>query len=339
MFTSATVKLTGWYLFILMTISVIFSVVIYNIASNEVNDRLRQLQTNIQNAPFPVEVPERFNYAALRNAQYEAANQNLAWRLVYANIVILIASGAGSYFLARRTLRPIEEAHEAQTRFVSDASHELKTPLSVMKTELEVALRDPNLSQQEAREIIESNLEEVNKLAALSATLLQLSQLDYGELETKPIQLSDITRAVVKKYDKTGTRIDLTAPKSLTIQANKTSIEELVTIMVDNALKYSPNTTVVKVKLSKYGKQAMLTIINSGSGISAEDMPFIFDRFYRADTARTRNAKIDGHGLGLSLAKRLVELHQGELSVSSAPDHETTFTILLPLAESQANLK
>lgn len=339
MFKSATVKLTGWYLLILMTISVVFSVVIYNVASSEVNDRLRQLQTNIQKAPFPVDLPERFNYAALRNAQYEAANQNLAWRLVYANIVILLVSGGGSYFLARRTLRPIEEAHEAQARFVSDASHELKTPLSVMKTELEVALRDPNFSQHEARELIESNLEEVNKLAALSGTLLQLSQLDHDQLETELISLSDIAADVVKRYDKTGKRLELTAPKSLIITANPTSIEELLTILVDNALKYSPEHSVATVRLSKHGEQAAITVTNAGSGISPEDLPHIFDRFYRADTARTRNKKTSGHGLGLSLAKRIVELHNGELSVSSAPDHETIFTIFLPIANSQANLK
>lgn len=322
-----------------MSISVVFSVVIYNIASNEVNDRLRQLQTNIQNAPFPVDVPDRLNYAALRNAQYEAANQNLAWRLTYANIVILIAGGAGSYFLARRTLRPIEEAHDAQTRFVSDASHELKTPLAVMKMELEMALRDTHLSQQEAREIIESSLEEVNKLSALSSTLLQLSQFDHTILETTSVSLSEIVRHIVKKYDKTGKRITLTTPKSLALTANQTSIEELITILVDNALKYSPKDSVITVTLTKQDKHAIVTVANSGDGISPEDLPHIFDRFYRADTARTRNHKVDGHGLGLSLAKRIVELHQGELSVSSAPNHETIFTISLPIADSQANLK
>lgn len=322
-----------------MSISVVFSVAIYNIASNEVNDRLRQLQTNIQNAPFPVDVPERLNYAALRNAQYEAANQNLAWRLMYANIVILVAGGAGSYFLARRTLRPIEEAHEAQTRFVSDASHELKTPLAVMKMELEVALRDAHLSEQEAREIIESSLEEVNKLSTLSNTLLQLSQFDHTTLEIAPVSLSDTIRYIIKKYDKTGKRITLSAPKSLVLTANQTSIEELLTILVDNALKYSPKDSVVAVTLAKHDRHAVVTVANSGNGISPEDLPHIFDRFYRADTARTRNNKVDGHGLGLSLAKRIVELHNGELSVSSALKHDTIFTISLPIADSQANLK
>lgn len=318
-----------------MTISIVFSIVIYNVASNEVNDRLRQLQTNIQNAPFPVEVPERLNYAALRNAQFEAANQNLAWRLIYANIVILLAGGAGSFFLARRTLRPIEQAHEAQARFVSDASHELKTPLSVMKTELEVGLRDKELSQQDARDLIESSLEEVNKLASLSATLLQLSQFEHTELEQEHVSLNDIASRIVKKYDKTRERIEFSsASDDLIIYANKTSIEELVTLLVDNALKYSPETSPVTLTLAKQGKYAAMTITNSGNGISAEDLPHIFERFYRADTSRSRNNKASGHGLGLSLAKRIVELHDGELSVTSAPNSETTFTVLLPRDDS-----
>jgi two-component system sensor histidine kinase CiaH len=336
MFQSATLKLTAWYLLILMSISLIFSLVIHNIATTELHDRLDKLQTRFEHeadrVSFNIPLPDRLDYIALRNAQYEAASKNLAIQLIYVNLFILAIGGAGSYFLARRTLRPIEEAHEAQSQFVSDASHELKTPLAVMKTELEVALNDKNLKIGEAKELLRSNLEEVNKLSILSATLLLLSQLDHDSLEKEKVSLNDITKQIIKKYDKSGRRITFTAShKEYSVFANRTSLEELITILIDNALKYSPNKSLITIKTGKLNKNALFEITNTGKGIAATDLPHIFDRFYRADSARTKNSAKDGHGLGLSLAKRIVELHGGELSASSAPDHATTFTFLVPL--------
>jgi signal transduction histidine kinase len=339
MFQSATLKLTGWYLLILMSISVIFSLSIYNIASHEVNDRLVQLQERIENGPVDIPLPSRLSYEALREAQYEQANHNLMLQLVYANIVILAAGGAGSYFLARRTLEPIEETHEAQARFVSDASHELKTPLAVMRTELEVALRDTSLQKKELRALLASNLEEVNKLSNLAVTLLHLSTLEHEELEKEPLDLNTIVQEIVHKYDKASRRIHFTpSQKPQLVEANRASLEELITILVDNALKYSPHGSLVATATSERSSQACFEITNTGRGISAEDLPHIFDRFYRANTARSKDGTSDGHGLGLSLAKKIVELHQGELLATSAPDHATTFTVLLPkLGQSPAN--
>lgn len=345
MFQSATLKLTGWYLLILMSISILFSVAIYNIATIELNTRLQQLQSRFELNQTTI-IPQwidaqhdpRFN--VLRVEQAERANRNILEALFYVNIMILVFGGAGSYFLARRTLKPIEDAHEAQSRFTSDASHELRTPLAAMKTELEVALRDKDISKQDIRELLESNLEEVNNLSTLASTLLQLSRLDHEGLAKEKIPLGKLTQTLAKKYDKTGTRISYTpTSKDPPVYANPASIEELITILIDNALKYSPADSLVTIKTSRSGKHARFEITNTGKGISAEELPHIFDRFYRADTARTKNGA-SGHGLGLSLAKKIVELHNGELSATSAPDHATTFVFLLPIFnKSQANSK
>lgn len=335
MFTSATLRLTAWYLLILMTISVIFSVAIYNLASKEVDERLSQLQTKIERVTgdlkIAVPLPDRLDYIALRNAQREEANQNLTIQLVYANLLVLALGGAGSYFLARRTLQPIEEAHEIQARFVSDASHELKTPLTAMKTEIEVALHSNDLSAAEMRELLESNLEEVNKLSNLSTTLLQLSQLDHSGLEKEELSLNSIIADASKKYDKSGSRIVFTPSKHRSsIHGNRPAIEELVTILMDNALKYSPRSSQIAIKTRRLKRGIQLSIANEGEGIKEEDLAHIFDRFYRGDTARTKNADVKGHGLGLALAKRIVEIHHGELTVSSAPKQKTTFIVILP---------
>lgn len=330
MFHSAVLKLTGWYLLILMIISFLFSVTIYNVSTGEVSERLNEFQTRLEQ---PGMIPDDSDpnhrlFSAFRNNQRDMANRNIWATLVYVNLFIFFGGGVLSYLLARRTLGQIEESHEAQSRFVSDVSHELRTPLAAMKAELEVALRDKKLSKDEMRELLGSNLEEVNKLTVLSKTLLQLSRLDHENLEISTIDLGIMTADVVQRYDKNANRITTTLPaKPLQIHANAATVEELITILVDNALKYSPETSPISIKLSRQGKMASFAIANEGAGIPADDLPHIFDRFYRADSSRTKG----GAGLGLSLAKKIVELQGGELSVSSAKNQKTTFQFVLPI--------
>jgi signal transduction histidine kinase len=331
-FQSATLKLTVWYLAILIAISLLFSIIIYSIASGEVNTRLGYFQRNTP----PSFIVNQSRFDNLRDVQVHEAESNLLSSLIVTNICIWIAGGIGSYYLARRTLIPIEKAHEAQSRFTSDASHELRTPLASMKTELEVALRDPTLDKDEMRELLESNLEEVDKLTKLSHILLQLSQLDHENIIREKVNVYEIIQSVLERYDKTGKRVHVSNDTPYNIMANKSSVEELLTILLDNALKYSPNDSRVNIKLIGQKHMAGFAISNEGKGIAADVLPHIFDRFYRVDTSRTNEEK-KGYGLGLSLAKKIVELHNGELSVSSAPRQETTFRVLVPnFKQSQA---
>jgi signal transduction histidine kinase len=332
MFESATVKLTAWYMVILIAISLLFSIVIYSTASSEIGSRLGYLQNDtriILNVPA-----SRFD--SLRDAQVHQARANLIISLVITNLCIWVAGGIGSYYLARRTLRPIEEAHEAQSRFTSDASHELRTPLASMKTEIEVALRDTKLSKEEMRELLSSNLEEVNKLSQLSQTLLQLSRLDHDNIPREKVKLYQTAQAVIERLDHDGSRIKIEDKKSHEVFANPANVEELFTILLDNALKYSPADSQVLVSFIRQRQLSGFEVSNEGEGIAPDILPHIFDRFYRADTSRTSGNK-KGYGLGLALAKKIVELHDGELTVSSAPNKKTTFRVLLPiLRKSQA---
>jgi signal transduction histidine kinase len=208
-----------------------------------------------------------------------------------------------------------------------------------MKTELEVALRDPALSKSEMRELLTSNLEEVNKLTQISQTLLLLSRLEHSPLPTGRVAFDDIVRRIIGRLNLTKPRIVYAAPtKPLYIAAHQVSIEELVTILIDNALKYSPPSSKVHVNLKKDGKKARLEVINTGKGISPEDLPHIFERFYRVDESRT-NGNDTGFGLGLSLAKKIVELHHGDFTASSEPNKETIFTVSLPLYEKPSRRK
>lgn len=329
MFQSATLKLTGWYLLILMSISLIFSVAIYSIASREIGARLQDLESRYESSIIPELEP---SYAEFRDRQNSVANANLFLSLVYVNVVILITGGVGSYALARRTLQDIEEAHEAQSRFTSDASHELRTPLAVMKSEIEVALRDPKASKDELRDTLQSSLEEVDKLSRLSKVLLQLSKIEHTDIPMEKIFLKPILTDVIKRHNQPKARIKLiTATNTPAVLGNKDSIEELCMILLENALKYSPSDSLITIKVGKRNNKGCIEITNTGKGIGAEDLPHIFDRFYRADTARTNNHANGGHGLGLALAKKIVEIHHGDLSATSALDHATTFTVLLPI--------
>lgn len=328
MFESATLKLTGWYILILMAISLLFSVLVYQISFGEVRTQLEQYEKGIQGTSRLV-IPRTFDFKELHDKQLDEARGSLILALVYINVVLLITGGLGSYLLARRTLRPIEESHEAQSRFVSDASHELRTPLAAMTTELEVALRDPSLTKAEMKELLDSNLEEVRKLTTLTQTLLQLSTGKQHELLITSFSLEQVTRERIEKYDQSGTRVSLVATSGAAlVYAHQASIEELITILLDNALKYSPPISSISIKLFSRGGRVMFSITNTGQGIKASDLTHIFDRFYRADTSRSGDG---GHGLGLALAKQISELHKADLSVTSTVGKTTEFRFSLPI--------
>lgn len=340
MFESATLKLTVWYLIILMGVGLLFSVIIYQLATAEVSSQLELIRQRLQieAETLQIALPE-YNFAELQELQMQQAKASLFTNLLYMNLFLLALGGIVSYLMARRTLEPIEQTHEAQSRFTSDASHELRTPLAAMKTELEVALRDKSLSKKEMRELLTSNLEEVDKLAKISQTLLLLSRLDHGALPTGRVAIDDIARRLVENHNRAKSRITYLPPdKPLYVNAHKVSIEELMTILVDNALKYSPPSSKVRVTLARRGKKARLEVTNAGKGIPPEDLPHIFDRFYRVDESRSSSEK-SGFGLGLSLAKKIVEMHGGDLSVSSEPDKKTTFSVSLPLYEAPSKRK
>ncbi len=335
MFQSATLKLTAWYLAILMAISITFSVVIYQLNYREISFRLESLQHSIIDG-FTGTVPfsTYFDYSTdgatspLVTESRKASNQMIL-SLIYINLVVLIAGGLGAFFLARRTLRPIAEAHEAQSRFTSDASHELRTPLSAMKTELEVNLRDSKLEIGEARELLESNLEEVEKLIQLSEMLLHLSRLDHDKLEVDTVDVPVLLEEILKRYPAEQSRFSITSRKKATTLANEAAVNELMGILIDNAIKYSPEGSTIYIRVFEQRGHVGFEIKNEGERIPEEKLPKLFERFFRADTSRTNSAK-NGYGLGLSIAKKIVDVHHGELTVSSGDDF-TTFTFYLPI--------
>jgi len=332
MFRSATIRLTGWYLLILMLISVVFSTVIYAVTYNELDLRLGRFQNSMQqtNNFIPLLVASGFDNA--RSAELTEAKANIIIELFYVNVVILVTGGITSYFLARRSLLPLEKAHEEQSRFTSDASHELRTPLAVMKTEIEVTLRDKKASNENLKETLASNLEEVDKLSKLAEMLLDLSRLESEKLEFRQVNFSKIAKDIIDSNKQPDSRLQFDAKKQIYVYGNETALADLVKILIDNAMKYSPETTQISAKLYNSSKHAKLEVKNTGPGIKPDKIEHIFERFYRADDSRTNGSK-KSYGLGLSLAKKIVDLHNGEIVVKSSPNVETVFTIILPLGQ------
>lgn len=327
MFESATLKLTGWFLLVIMTVSILFSVLIYYTSTTEFYGRFDVLW---QKAPLSEPTADSESWREYRHDQAEEAAHTILMNLININGFVLIAGGIASYLMANKTLQPLKRAHDKQARFVSNASHEFRTPLAVMKTEIEVALRDHTLSSGDLRTLLTSNLEEVNKLSRLSQTLLSLSKMEHQKLARGKANLNDAIDAVIERYDKQRKRITIERPDRVVyVYSDPLALEALSSIFIDNALKYSPKDSTVTIRISERRGSVTLRITNTGEGIDQKDIHHIFDSFYRADGART-SSDTHSFGFGLSLAKRIVALHEGELSVESEEGVRTTFIVTLP---------
>ncbi|MCL6558200.1 MAG: HAMP domain-containing histidine kinase, partial [Firmicutes bacterium] len=268
---------------------------------------------------------------------FEETKRRIALQLVFINLGLLTLSGFAGYFLAGRTLKPIEEMLNEQKRFTADASHELRTPLTAMKTEIEVALRDPSFDIGQAKDLLQSNLEEIEKLQRLSDNLLTLSQYekDRDSRNFEEVALVDVFSEAVKKIqplaEAKGIQI-LSELQNISLEADKTGLVQLFTIFLDNAVKYSPENAKVNVGATARKNKAVITVQDSGIGIRAGELPYIFNRFYRADASRTKS-QVQGYGLGLAIAKAIIDSHGGKVEVKSAPGKGTTFTVFLPLRQ------
>lgn len=337
-FHDASVKLAGTYLIILMALSLVFSVSLYQVLTNEFDKNLAR-NTDIlehSNRPRPDQSwRDDFLLNQINNSRI--GKNRIERQLVVLNLFILVFGGGICYWLARRSLEPIERSHLALERFTSDASHELRTPLTAMQTEIEVALMNPKLDTKSAKNLLQSNLEEVNRLGVLSERLLVLARLDEHELPKEPVLVSDILAQAVKSVqpmaDAKSIKIKRTLDsktKNLQFMADKTSIIELIIILLDNAVKYSGDKSQVELTVESKHNKLYLKVSDKGPGINEQDLPHIFKRFYRADQSRTKNTQ-HGYGLGLALADKIARIHGGDISVKSSPSSGSDFIISLPL--------
>jgi signal transduction histidine kinase len=275
--------------------------------------------------------PSGVNISELNHRIHQRIDQiqqsAIEW-LVLLNVAVLVVGANLAYYLARRTLRPVELAMEAQAQFASDASHELRTPLTVMQSENEGALRLLDLTEP-AKAVFKSNLEELAHLKVLSEGLLRLAR-DSGEVSLEPVWIDELAAQAkrhVAKFAQTKAIAICLAVPHLQAFADAPSLVQSIVILLDNAIQYSPEKSSVHIEGRTRGKRIALSVRDEGPGIASNDLQHIFDRFYRTEQSRRRDSA--GHGLGLSLAKKLVEQQRGAITGESAVGKGSTFTIFL----------
>jgi len=332
-FKWARIKLTALYLATIMLITVSFSVGVYSILTHEV-ERFGRIQRNrIENRIIPAS-PGHPPFLLDDPALINETRTRVAVTLVVIDAVILVCSGLLGYLLAGRTLRPIKDMVDEQHRFISDASHEFKTPLTALKSSFEVSLRDPNLDIGQAKRLIKDGVEDVDNLSTLATSLLELAQFEkpnhkngFETLELDEVvgKAIDVIKPLAQKnYIKVNFQ-----GSHLKVFGDKDKLTQVFTILLDNAVKYShagKNVDIVSTSLDS--KTVRVKVVDQGIGISSKDLPHVFDRFYRADSSRSK-ADVSGYGLGLSIAKSIVEAHEGKISVESELGKGTTVQLNL----------
>jgi heavy metal sensor kinase len=226
-------------------------------------------------------------------------------------------------------------AIEQQRRFTADASHELRTPLSIMRSELDVAIRSSQTSKS-SRAVLESARDEVSRMAHIVEDLMTLARIDEGAhpLARARVDLSMLSQDVTERFKRSANDKKITTSfdgEPVLVLVDEALFGQLLTNMIDNAVKYTPEGGSIAVSVSKNGRVARVAVQNSGSTISEEDRRRVFDRFYRTDKARSRSK--GGAGLGLSISKWIAEAHGGTITVQSDPAVGTTFIVSLPLVD------
>lgn len=327
---SSRTRLTLTYLSIIMALSIGFSTVFYFQSVSEARGNLAGQRESLSDFLYFYS-PE--NIQTIQESQLGNFKRNLIKNLTALNVGMLMLGAAVSYILARRSLRPLEEALTQQGRFTSDAAHELRTPLTAMKTETEVALRMRSLTAKEARAVMRSNLEEIAKLETLTSALLRLAR-SSEKVDTSNWQdykLADILRAARSRLiDKAEARkISIKLPKTkLVVHGDPDQLTELFVTLIGNAVKYSHDGGEVSIKATS-NDRINVDVTDRGIGIAEVDLPHIFERFYRADQSRSKRGA-EGYGLGLSLAEAIAATHGGKITVKSEYGKGSTFTVSLP---------
>jgi signal transduction histidine kinase len=241
-------------------------------------------------------------------------------------------AAVGGLYMARRAVRPVREAFERQRAFIADASHELKTPLTLIRVDTEVlqgSLKDPD-----DRELADEVLAETDRMGRILSDLLTMARLDAGALEVahKPFDLSNLIEEETERFRvrsaREGIRLEVRAPDELLATGDPARTGQILAALLDNALRFTPSGGSVEVRASRQDGTIEATVTDTGPGISPEHLARIFDRFYRVESARTREG--GGTGIGLAIARGLARAQDGDLEAMNAKDGGAVFRLKLP---------
>ena len=289
-------------------------------------EKYRLITEKVNNSFYP---DAKYLVIAINTTQLEEATERYVKLIVIMMSFFWLLSVAASMYLAKWSRRPIQESLEKQKAFVENASHELRTPLAVIQNRLEVLFRKPESTILDNSENIASSLDEVRNMRLLTTNLLNLARRDDGikpEIETLDSSFFDKVftnyAMIAEESEK-----EFTAQNQVgrSIQTDKTLLQQLMTILFDNAIKYTEDDGQVTFTVRTNDRHLYITVADNGPGIADEDKKKIFDRFYRVDKARTRQK--GGFGLGLSLAQQIVLALKGTIIVKDNQPKGTIFEV------------
>jgi two-component system, OmpR family, manganese sensing sensor histidine kinase len=245
-------------------------------------------------------------------------------------------TGIAGWMLGGFAMQPVRRSYEQLQRFTSDASHELRAPVAAILSNAQVGLLAPTEDRQQPRQRLENIVTQSKSMSALIANLLFLARHE-GQLNFQDITKTDIIELLKSLHEQyqilateKGLEFNLYVPTtSLVICCDRDLLKQAIGNLLDNAIKYTPTEGLVILKLEVKSRRILINIKDTGIGIPTSDLPYIFDRFYRVDKARTRQT--GGFGLGLAIAQQIIQAHQGKITVESQASQGTMFQICLPL--------
>lgn len=265
--------------------------------------------------------------------------QQLRNILLIVTAVSFLPITFGGYLISGRVLRPIKRSVDAQRAFIADASHELRTPVAVVRTNaelLERRLASGKIGQSDGDTTAVSDiLAETERLGKMVSQMLTLAQADAGQslIKRADVDLDEVSAEVVRSLraiaDAKGVALSLEDGQAAWVNGDRDRLREVIVTVVDNAVKYTPSGGRVSVRIGQHNRKATITVADTGAGIPEESLAHIFERFYRVDQARSRDE--GGTGLGLAIARHIVEAHGGEIRIESKLGEGTTVTIELRL--------
>jgi signal transduction histidine kinase len=265
--------------------------------------------------------------------QDKMIQQTMVLSLLTIGLIYLMLALTGSLFMAKRAILPIQKAWQQQKDFLADASHELRTPLTVIQTNLEVVLRNPGETVASQMDWLVNVREELDQMTGLVSSLLFLTRMDSGSypMEKTNFSLDKVATGVSEAFNPLATAknivLSTSIPEKIDYYGDESNIRRVMEILLDNAIQYTPDYGKISLRLQLTDKKILLEISDTGEGIAAEHLPKIFDRFYQVDPSRSKGKA----GLGLPIAKSIIENHNGTIQVTSQPGMGTTFSIWLPL--------
>lgn len=320
-FSKARLKLFGWYVLISFLLLSAFTIVAFQ-AERQSFNQIEKIVANRTQRPL---------VAALVDDRLSQFTSDFRERLLYFDIILFLVSTGASWFLSGKTLKPIEEMLKKQQEFSADASHELRTPLTSIIMELEAIKRTQKKIPTDLSSSLENIKEEALRMKQLVNNLLTLVRNQPDQNNSNEVFiLNEVAQNSFDSLKKIAQekKLDYVFEENekIKIKGDIERIKQVVTIILENAIKYTSSGSVIIKIESANQKMALVEIADTGIGIPPGDIPHIFERFYRV---RTRT-KTQGTGLGLAIAKKIIDDHKGKITVKSTVDKGSVFSIYLP---------